>query len=305
VFGIGAMGCLFGARLTPYTDVTLIGQWPEQLAALRRGPLRIVSGGGDEERATLRATGDVDTVGPVDVALIVTKAPKTAAAGEGAARVLKADGVAITLQNGVGNLEILADHVGAARAALGVTTIGAAMDGPGRLRYGGSGLTVLATRPEIDRLVRALAALMAQAGMAVEVAEDVAAQVWGKLAINAAINPLTALLRVPNGVLLDSASARLIMRQAATEVAAVAAAQGIALPFEDAAARAEDVARLTAHNRSSMLQDAQRGVTTEIEAICGAVVRAGESAGIETPVNRMLYQMIKTLEESYPAQIRG
>ncbi len=297
------MGCLFGAHLSPHADVTLVGQWPEQLEALRRGPLRIGSGGEDEERVMLRATGDVDTVGPVDVALIVTKAPKTAAAGDGAARVLKADGVAITLQNGVGNLEILADKVGAGRAALGVTTVGAAMDGPGRLRCGGSGLTILATRPEIDPAVRALAALMVQGGLAVEVAEDVAAQVWGKLAINAAINPLTALLRVPNGALLESEWARLIMRQAASEVAAVAAAQGIALPFEDAAARAEGVAHQTARNHSSMLQDARRGVTTEIEAICGAVVRAGESAGIETPVNRMLYHLIKALEESYPARI--
>jgi 2-dehydropantoate 2-reductase len=297
------MGCLFGARLSPHAEVALIGQWPEQLAALRRGPLRIASGGGDEEHVRLCATDDVDTLDPVDVALIVTKAPKTAAAGEGAARVLKADGVAITLQNGVGNLEILAQQVGAAQAALGVTTLGAAMDGPGRLRYGGSGLTTLATRPEIDPLVRALAALMARAGLAVEVAADVAAQVWGKLAINAAINPLTALLRVPNGALLDSGMARAIMRLAAAEVAAVAAAQGITLPFEDAAARAEAVAHQTARNRSSMLQDVQRGVTTEIEAICGAVIRAGQSAGIETPVNRMLYQMIKALEESYPAQL--
>lgn len=297
------MGCLFGAHLSPHADVTLVGQWPEQLEALRRGPLRIGSGGEDEERVMLRATGDVDTVGPVDVALIVTKAPKTAAAGDGAARVLKADGVAITLQNGIGNLEILADKVGAGRAALGVTTVGAAMEGPGRLRCGGSGLTILATRPEIDPAVRALAALMAQAGLAVEVAEDVAAQVWGKLAINAAINPLTALLRVPNGALLESEWSRLIMRQAASEVAAVAAAQGITLPFEDAAARAEGVAHQTARNHSSMLQDSRRGVTTEIEAIGGAVVRAGESVGIETPVNRMLYQMIKALEESYPAQL--
>jgi 2-dehydropantoate 2-reductase len=297
------MGCLFGARLSPHADVTLIGQWPEQLAALRRGPLRIMSGGGGEECVTLRATNDVDMLGPVDVALIVTKAPKTAAAGEGAARVLKADGVAITLQNGVGNLEILADKVGAARSALGVTTVGAAMEGPGQLRYGGPGLTILATRPEIDPLVRALAALMARAGLEVEVAEDVAAQVWGKLAINAAINPLTALLRVPNGTLLDSVAARAIMRLAASEVAAIAAAQGITLPFDDAAARAEEVAYQTARNRSSMLQDVQRGVTTEIEAICGAVVRAGQSAGIETPVNWMLYQMIKALEESYLAQV--
>jgi 2-dehydropantoate 2-reductase len=297
------MGCLFGAQLTPHADVILIGRWPEQLEALRRSPLWIVTGAGHEELVQLRATGDVNTVGAVDVALIVTKAPKTAAAGAGAALILKDDGLAITLQNGIGNLEILAGQVGHTRAALGVTTLGAAMESPGRLRFGGPGLTVLATRPEIDQVVRALAGLFARAGLAVEVAEDVAAQVWGKLAINAAINPLTALLRVPNGALLASTQARGVMRQAAHEVAAVAAAQGIKLPFADAAKRAEEVARQTACNRSSMLQDTQRGVQTEIEVICGAVVRAGETAGIETPANRMLYNLIRALEESYPAQI--
>ncbi|RPI96130.1 MAG: 2-dehydropantoate 2-reductase, partial [Chloroflexi bacterium] len=113
------MGCLFGARLTPHADVTLIGRWPEQIAALQRGPLRLLSGGGDESIA-LCVTDDIESVDPVDVALVVTKTQKTAAAGEGAARILKPDGLAITLQNGVGNLEILAGLLGDDRVALGV-----------------------------------------------------------------------------------------------------------------------------------------------------------------------------------------
>ncbi len=288
------MGCLFGARLTPHADVTLIGRWPEQIAALRRNPLRLVSDRGDEAIA-LCVTDDVETVAPVDVALIVTKSPKTAAAGEGAARILKPDGLAISLQNGVGNLEILAGLLGEDRVALGVTTQGAAIEAPGRLRLGGSGLTVLATRPAIAPQVNALADLFARAGLEIQVAEDVSALVWGKLAVNAAINPLTALLRVPNGRLLESDWARQVMRLAAQEVAAVAAALGIRL--DDPAARAEDVARQTAHNRSSMLQDIQRGAHTEIDAICGAVVRAGQAAGIETPANQMLYNLIKAAED--------
>jgi len=117
------MGCLFGARLTPHADVTLVGHWPEQLDALRRDPLRIVLGDGREEQVRLRVTDDIRTVGPVDVALIMTKAPKTASAAEGAALVLKPDGVAITLQNGIGHLDILAASVGSQRASLGVTTL--------------------------------------------------------------------------------------------------------------------------------------------------------------------------------------
>jgi len=94
------------------------------------------------------------------------------------------------------------------------------------------------------------------------------------------------------------------MRRAVYEVATVAVEQNIHLPFEDAAARAEEVAVSTARNRSSMLQDMLRGVETEIEAICGVVVRAGESLGINTPANAILYEVVKALEETHPARIR-
>lgn len=297
------MGCLFGARLTPHADVTLIGNWPEQIEALRRAPLDMLTLDGYEKRVRLHATPEVDTVGPVDVALIMTKTPKSELAAQGAARVLAPDGLAITLQNGLGNLEVLARCVGSERAALGVTTQGATMDGPGRLVHGGAGPTHLATHPAIDARLRAVAALFEQAGIETHVVDDVTGWVWGKLAINAAINPLTAILHVPNGALLESEWARRLMRRAAYEVATVAAEQNIHLPFEDAAARAEEVAVSTARNRSSMLQDMLRGVETEIEAICGAVVRAGESMGIDAPANKMLYELVKALEETHPAQI--
>jgi 2-dehydropantoate 2-reductase len=302
IFGVGAMGCLFGARLTAHADVILIGQWPEQIAALRQAPLRFITPGSTpdhEQHIRLRVTDDPDSVESVDVALILTKAPKTDHVAQIAARLLAPDGMVLTLQNGIGNLESLAQYVGADRAALGVTTLGANIAEPGVLRFGGSGITHLATRPTIDAQIRELAALFQRAGLETHVVADVSGLVWGKLAINAGINPLTALLRVPNGALTRSEWARGIMRAAADEVAAVAVAQGIDLPFESAADRAEEVARLTAQNRSSMLQDATRGAPTEIDTICGAVVRIAESMGVETPVNRMLYELIKALEDTH------
>jgi 2-dehydropantoate 2-reductase len=119
--------------------------------------------------------------------------------------------------------------------------------------------------------------------------------VWGKLAINAAINPLTALLQVPNGELLERPTAQALMGSAAAEVAAVAAARGVQLPYADPPAAAQEVARRTAANYSSMLRDIQRGAPTEIDAICGAIVRAGEQAQVPTPVNRTLWQLVKAL----------
>ncbi len=303
IFGVGAMACLFGSRLADQAEVTLVGRWRAQIEALNSAPLLIVHPDGRQERVKLRATDDPESLPPADVALILTKSRGTELAARGAALILMPDGLAITLQNGIGNLEIIAAQVGAERAALGVTAQGAALDGPGRLRYGGAGRTFLATRPEIDEQVQAAADLFSRCGLETLVTPKVDSLVWGKLAVNAGINPLTALLRVPNGALVDSDSARGIMRAAADEVGTLAAALGIRLPFESAADRCEEVARLTAHNRSSMLQDALRGVETEVEVISGAVVRKGEELGVPTPVNAALYRMVKALEETYLERI--
>lgn len=298
IFGVGALGCLFGARLTPHADVTLIGRWPEQLEALRRAPLRVIDPGGREEHIRLHASADPAAAAPADVALILTKFGKTEQAARGAALALKDDGIAVTLQNGLGPLEIIARHVGERRAVQGVTTQGAAVEEPGVLRYAGGALTHLATVPHVDQQVRALAALFNAAGIETGVVSDVSAPLWGKLVINAAINPLAALLRLPNGALAESRAARELMAAAAREAAAVAAARGIALPYADPAARVVEIARLTGTNRSSMLQDVLRGAETEIEAITGAVVREGAALGVETPVNALLYWLIRALEET-------
>jgi 2-dehydropantoate 2-reductase len=132
--------------------------------------------------------------------------------------------------------------------------------------------------------------------MRVDIAPDVNALVWGKLVVNAAINPLTALLRLPNGALLERPAARLVMAALARETAAIALAQGVNLPFTDPVAQVEDVARRTAANRSSMFQDVARGARTEIDAICGAVVRAGEECALPAPVNRLMWQMVSALQ---------
>jgi 2-dehydropantoate 2-reductase len=298
VFGIGAMGCLFGARLSQQAEVTLVGHWPDQIRALQIGRLRLVHPDRKDELVAIRAVSRAEEAGPADIALILTKSSGTARAAESAAQVLSPDGLAITLQNGLGNLEIIAGQVGEDRAALGVTTMGAAITGPGVIRLGGSGPTYLACRPPLEQRVRDFADLLTRCGFEVQCVDDVSSLVWGKLAVNAAINPLAAILRVTNGTLAQVEWTLAIMQAAAREVEAVAAAQGIRLPF-DAAAEAEAVAGRTALNRASMLQDVLRGVETEIEAICGAVMRAGEEVGISTPANTLLYRMVKAVEVTY------
>lgn len=296
IFGIGALGTLFGSRLGPLANVTLFGNWPEQIVTLQRDGLTVTHRDGSQSHHALSVTNNLAKMPPADVALILVKSYQTARAARQAANVLRPDGIAITLQNGLGNLEKLAEAVGQERAALGITAQGATVLAPGRLRHAGEGPTYLALAPGLEEQLQAITDLFNATGLETTLVDNANSLVWGKLAINAGINPLTALLEVPNGALVENENWRQVMSAAANEVARVAAALEIRLPFADAAGRTAEVSRATASNRSSMLQDISRAAPTEIDAISGAVVHFGRRLGVPTPVNESLLRLVKDKE---------
>jgi len=303
IVGAGAMGSLFGGRLARVARVTLLDPWAEHVAAIQRDGLSIIELDGQESRVCVAATGDPSAVPEADLVIIFVKAHATRQASEWASRFLAADGLALTLQNGVGNAEVMAEVLGAERVVAGVTAHGATLLGPGRVRHAGQGATHIATRPAKARQLAAIAAILEQAGFEVHLSTDLDSLVWGKLVINVGINALTAILRVPNGRLVESAAAGELMAQAVAEAVAVCQAKGISLPYDDPLGRVREVAQATGSNRSSMLQDVLRGFPTEIGVINGAIVREGERLSIVTPVNRFLVTTIRAIEETCAARV--
>ncbi len=299
IFGVGAMGTLFGSRLSSVANVTLFGNWPTQIETLQNDGLTIIHPDGQQSYHALQVTNDLNQMPPADIALILVKSYQTARVARQVANILRPDGIAITLQNGLGNLEKLAEVVGQHRAALGITAQGATVLAPGRLRHAGEGLTHLALTPGLEKQLQVVTSLFNTASLETTLVDNANSLVWGKLAINAGINPLTALLEVPNGMLVKEESLRQIMSAAANEVAQVAAAQGIRLPFADVARRTAEVSQDTANNRSSMLQDISRTAPTEIDAISGTVVRFGQLLNIPTPVNEFLLRLMKEKETGH------
>ena len=292
IVGTGAMACLFAARFAAAgIPFIMLGTWQEGLLALIQEGVHLIEADDSELAYPVHATNQTQLCSGARTALVLVKSWQTARAARQIAEFLAPDGVALTLQNGLGNREILAETLGSPRVALGVTTVGANLLGPGRVSPAGQGVTTLSAHPHLARLAEVLRA----AGFIVESAPDANALLWGKLVINAAINPLTALLGVPNGDLLARREARALMAAVAREAASVAVAQGIGLPYPDPVVATETIARRTATNRSSMLQDVRRGAPTEIDAINGAIVHAGEQTGVSTPINRTLWQLIKAL----------
>ena len=292
IVGTGALATLFAARLTQAGyRVTMLGTWKDGLDALGKNGARLVDVNGNENRFNVQVTNNPRECIGIKHALVLVKAWQTEHVAHQLADCLAEDGVAVTLQNGLGNREMLSQSLGLARVALGITTTGATLLGPGLVRAGGEGLISIERHPALGPIEEALKS----ARFNVHIVEDAQSLIWGKLVISAAINPLTALLRVPNGQLLERPSARTMMNSLAHETARVASAEKINLPFTDPIAAAEDVARKTGANHSSMFQDVLRGAPTEIDAICGEVVKAAQKHHMHTPANWACWNLVKAL----------
>ena len=225
------------------------------------------------------------------------KAHGTAWAAEVAARIVARDGVALTIQNGLGNFETIAAAVGGRRTAVGVIYVGARLEdgalhatGPGRVELG---------RPMAAASAGALESLAARlrvGGMTVSVVDDPWPSVWRKLVTNAAVNPTTALFGYTNAELLADVATSRVADGLAAEVARVATATGVVMKEEEARRWWREMAALTGANRSSMLQDVQAGHPTEVDAICGAVYREGERRGVPAPLNQAMTVLVRALE---------
>jgi 2-dehydropantoate 2-reductase len=245
----------------------------------------------DRTNAPLR-----DGEAPVDAAIVTTKTPGSSWAAEIAAKILAPDGVALTIQNGLGNYETLVEHIGHPRAAVGVIYVGAQLVN-GELRATGAGKVELGrpmattSRMKLDELGR----LLREGGMDVTVVDDAWPAVWRKVVTNAAVNPLTALIRRTNAELLADAPASRVADCIAREVARVATASGVRIGEEEAVKQWRAMAALTGANRSSMLQDVEAGRPTEIDAISGAVAREGERRGVAAPLNQAMTLLVSSL----------
>ncbi len=304
VIGPGAMGCLLAALLSKGGhEVWLVDRRPERARVLdRRGVL--VSEAGDEGRDTrlrvpVHATADPGRVGEVELVIVAVKSRDTAEAGSAAGRMAGLKTSILTLQNGLGNLETLQDALGGDRVLAGVTSQGATSIGPGEVIHAGSGPTVVGEASgEASARARTIAEIFSAAGIPTEVTDDIESARWGKLVVNAGLNAVAALARVPNGALVTSENLQSAMREAVQEAVRVAEAKGITLPEEDMAAWSKEICRRTDKNINSMLQDLLRGRPTEIDAINGAVVREGRALGVPTPVNQLLAWLVRGIEET-------
>ena len=302
VVGPGAMGCLFAAGLKRAGyEVTLLDYLPERARQINNQGV-IVQGVTGEYNVKVPAVVNEISIQP-DVVLICVKSYTTKQAAEKIKSWLSPEAFVVTLQNGVGNLEILEEIFGKKKVFGGITAQGSTLLGPGKIRHAGQGETIIGPEEDPDSPLERIVSAFNTAGFNTRSIKNVVDLIWGKLIINVGINSLSAITRLKNGRLAELNGTRRVMETAVKEAVAVAAAKNIQLPYPDPFGRVMEVCRDTAENIASMLQDVLKQRMTEVDFINGAIVREGIALGIPTPVNHTLTCLVKTIQETYNERI--
>ncbi|MFW5866209.1 MAG: ketopantoate reductase family protein [Armatimonadota bacterium] len=297
VVGPGAMGCLKAAMLAEAGIKTgLLDHRPDRAARINERGI-ILEREGEQVTVRVPCSADAADFAPARLSLILVKAYDTEEATRHALPAIGDDGGVLTLQNGLGNYERISEIVPQARVTAGTSTFGATLVDEGHVREAGHGFVQLGSPTGNTRRAREAAKYLKSAGIQTQPASSVDDVLWAKATVNAAINPLTALTGLRNGMLVEIDVLRKLLNAVTVEVAEIARMCGIFMR-EGIVEMVEGICRETGENRSSMLQDISAGRRTEIEYINGEIARRAEERGLEAPLCRMLTALVKGRERA-------
>ena len=301
IVGAGAMGQLFGARLTlAGEDVVLLDTDERIRDALHAGGVTLHTEAGTEH-TPVRVSRAEEERDPFDLIVVFTKGFHTRAAVDSIRHLIGPDALGLTLQNGLGHADVLAEAFGADRTVAGVTDVPADLVEPGRV-HTTTHATVRVGPLMTDTVgegggAARVAETLARAGFTARVEDDVRVPIWEKVAFNAALNTVSAITGATVGQMGASAEARRIVEAVLAEVAAVAFAEGVAVAPERVRAAVGNAFAHHGDHKSSMLADREAGRRTEVDFIGGAVVERGRAAGVPTPVLATLCGLVRMLTE--------
>ena len=296
VIGAGNMGCLYGANLARVgAEVVLLDTWEEHVEQVRDHGLSM-DGLHGEFSVAVEATTDAGAVEPVDLAIVLVNAYDTPGAAAAARLLLRPDGCAVTLQNGLGNVEVLQEALGNRRVLAGLSFHSADLQGPGAVRHTNEGPTYLGELDggRTDRLAN-LRDWMERARMAPVVEADITATIWGKFVHNCAINALCAVTDLRPGHIRHIEALDRFQSGIVEETLALVQARGIEIPSADPLGDIKAYCAGKFH-RVSMLQHLARGRQTEIDALNGYVVRESRKLGLSCPYSESLTALVEGLQ---------
>ena len=303
IIGAGAIGRLFGVYLSRNGhQVIMVDRDPEVVSAInRRGLGFMEQGSRDPDAITFVPVGAVANAGEIEEAeltLLAVKSFDTLAAVQDATHLVDFSSPIIPLQTGLGNIEIMEKVVGKDAVIGGFTFMAATALAPGVVRQGGVGKTYIGEIDgEMTDRVRSIAAMLTDASLICTPVHRFMGRLWCKVIVYSAINALSAVLQVQNGELMETVEGITLMKRLVDEGKEVARARAVDLVFHDLYGLLIDACRRTSGNISSMFQDILSGQRTEIEAQCGALAHYGRQAGVATPTQETMEELVHLLEK--------
>jgi 2-dehydropantoate 2-reductase len=300
IVGAGAMGSRVGSALYKHDyHVQLIDDWEEHVEAIQQNGLMVINEKG-KEQVYIPAHLPKDCAGEVDLLIILTKSTKTDSMMKSCLHLLGKQTQVLTLQNGLGNIEILTKYVSKEQLFVGVTTYSAKLSGPGMVEAFGSGKTEImnVTGQHIEDTERMIQ-IFNHSGIHATISENVIKSIWNKVAFNSVMNPLCTLTKSSAGVIGTYSHFYEIIDPIIDEIIKVAEVEGIELnkKYITETIIAALNPSMSGSHLSSMYQDIQRGEPTEIEFLNGALLKKGEHNQFSMPYNQILYHLIKMLEK--------
>ena len=290
ILGAGAIGSLYGAKLSGLSDVTLIAR-KEHADSINKRGLKVT--GLENKTYKLKALTKVDSIKEDTLVLLTTKVYGTKNAISGIRNLVKKDTVILCLQNGLYSEDIARKIIGKRCLVLrAVTNFGAAFLEPGVIHYNSDSYTAIEKSP--DGKSFGIAKLFSRCGLNGYVSENIKKDMWKKLILNCVLNPVTSILRVENRGIADK-MLNPLKKLIVNECLKVAGKDGV--NFDIDFVKAVNDAIKDSKNISSMQQDLLKGKTTEIDYLNGAIVKMGKKYGIKCPVNSALAAIIKEMEK--------
>jgi 2-dehydropantoate 2-reductase len=301
IAGSGAMGCRFGWRLYQSGhDVLLIDSWKDHVKAIQANGLEVKTENGSSI-SKIPASFPSDSKGTAELLIVFTKAMQTQSMVESCLHLIGDKTWVLTLQNGLGNIEIIERYVPKHRILAGVTTFATELLAPGKIQALGSGDTeIMRVEGEISEEVEEIARMMDAAGLRTVISPSALISIWNKVAFNCVLNPLCTLMNNTVGAVGSYSGIMDLAGRIIDEIILVAKAENIQLHRETIIAMIEKQfdPKMASHHLASMLQDMQSGRKTEIEYLNGAIVKKGEQYGIPVPNNEFIYHLILMMEET-------
>ncbi|MGW9102968.1 ketopantoate reductase family protein [Priestia megaterium] len=301
IAGSGAMGCRFGSMLFKTgNEILLIDKWTNHVETINNKGLKIINEDGTHIQR-MKAFFPHEANEEVDLLIIFTKAMQTDSMINSCQQLINKKTIVLTLQNGLGNIEVLEKYISRDRLIAGVTTFGTELLGPGKIRAFGSGnVQIMQIDGKQKTETHVITNIFNQAGMNAEISTDVFISIWNKVALNCAINTLCTLMKSSVGIVGKYSEIEEVIEEIINEIVLVAHAENVLIEQKNIINMIINVfdPTMAGNHFPSMLQDMEKGRTTEIGYLNGAIVEKADRYQIPVPVNRLLTHLIKMMEET-------